>query len=244
MEELSRALGAKAVPATLPRGPTPGSVEAPAIGGTRLVTPPPPTTLSAGVSVIERELTPRLRSRRRGPLIVVTLAVAAAAGYLVFSRGQRAPVTAPVVPPVAVPARPSVEPPAPKTPPTITVKLTSEPPGARVVRERDGALIGVTPLQESWPSSSGSEKVRLEEEGYQPESLIVPLDLGVDLAFHLKPAAAPPSHKHASHHAASGSSKKPPAQLSPNPPAPPAVAPPAPAPPKPAAPPKAEPVPL
>ena len=249
MDELSRALGGGTLAASA--APTPRSVDLPASAATQPIdNPPRGTTLSASASLIERQATVSGGSRR-GPLIAVGLALAAAAGYAVFTRAHREPDRAPVVvapSPVPAPAPPAPAAPAPKPISKIAVKLTSDPVGARVVRERDGALIGVTPLEESWPSSSGSEKLRLEKDGYRLESVIVPLDLGVDLAFPLKPVPAPPAHRHGSSaHAASASSAKPSMQPPPPAPAPTPAPPPMPAPaapPKPAARPRAEPVPL
>ena len=74
-------------------------------------------------------------------------------------------------------------------------------PGARVVREKDGAVIGMTPFRESWPIGDGVQKLRLELDGYRSETVVVPLDRGVDLSFALRKAAQPepPRHKDAKH---------------------------------------------
>ncbi len=241
MDELSRELAGGGATSATP--PTP-RVPAADAGISATMPAASHTTLSASASIIERELT-ATRGRRRGPLVVAALAVAAVGGYVVFSRAHREPEPA-AQPVVARPAAPAPAPVPPVAPPvakaisTIVVKLTSDPAGARVVRERDGALVGFTPLKETWPSSSGSEKLRLDKDGYRSESLIVPLDLGVELAFPLRPVPAPPVHRHASSaHPAAAST--PGAKPSTQPPAPPEPTPAAPA--KPAARPK-EPVPL
>ena len=77
----------------------------------------------------------------------------------------------------------------------------SEPSGARVVREKDGAVIGMTPFRETWPSGGGVLKLRLELDGYRAESVAVPLDRGVDLSFtmHKVATADVPQHKDAKH---------------------------------------------
>jgi hypothetical protein len=77
----------------------------------------------------------------------------------------------------------------------ISVAITSDPPRGRVVRERDGADIGVTPLKESWPLNEGVEKLRIEMDGFKPERLVVPLDRGVDLAFTFTSVPTPESHR-------------------------------------------------
>ena len=199
MDELSRQLAGGGATSATP--PTP-RVPAADAGISATMPAASHTTLSASASIIERELT-ATRGRRRGPLVVAALAVAAVGGYVVFSRAHREPEPA-AQPVVARPAAPAPAPVPPVAPPvakaisTIVVKLTSDPAGARVVRERDGALVGVTPLKETWPSSSGSEKLRLDKDGYRSESLIVRLDLGVELAVPLRPVPAPPAHRHAS----------------------------------------------
>jgi hypothetical protein len=102
------------------------------------------------------------------------------------------------------------------------------------VREKDGAVIGMTPFRETWPSGDGVRKLRLELDGYRTEAVAVPLDRGVDLSFALRKVAQaePRKHKDTTHG---------PASKVPHAPAAPAAAPkPAPTP-KPA---KSEPVPL
>ncbi|HEY2729307.1 MAG TPA: serine/threonine-protein kinase [Polyangia bacterium] len=102
-----------------------------------------------------------------------------------------APPSAPAAP--AAPAPPPV--PAPPAPAKAAVAISSEPPGARVVRASDGADIGVTPFRESWPVGAGVENLRIELPGYRPEPFVVPLDRGVDLHFVLDKLPAPPSEK-------------------------------------------------
>jgi hypothetical protein len=80
-------------------------------------------------------------------------------------------------------------------PKEFSIGITSEPIGARIVRERDGADIGVTPLRESWPVGTGVEKLRIEAEGFLPENFIVPLDRGVDLRFTLTRIPIAVEHK-------------------------------------------------
>jgi hypothetical protein len=81
---------------------------------------------------------------------------------------------------------------APELPASISVSITSNPAGARLVREKDGANIGVTPFKEAWPRGAGVEKLSLQLDGYRPEPFAVPLERGVELTFTLtkRPAAA------------------------------------------------------
>ena len=85
---------------------------------------------------------------------------------------------------------------AAKPPASVKAAIVSDPPGARVVREKDGAVIGMTPFRETWPSGDGVHKLRLELDGYRSETVVVPLDRGVDLSFALRKVAQPEPHKH------------------------------------------------
>jgi hypothetical protein len=164
----------------------------------------------------------------------VVLALAATVAFLgaavwVF-RGRRA-APEPSVTAVAPPAS-AVEPPR-----ELSVEITSAPSGARLVRDRDGALLGVTPLHQSWPRGPGVEALRLELEGYRPVPLVVPLDRDVRLALPLDRLPAAPQSRRSARPARSGRHR--PAAL-------PAPAPPTPAPPVPTPPsdPPHEPVPI
>jgi hypothetical protein len=68
------------------------------------------------------------------------------------------------------------------------------PHGAQVIRESDGADIGVTPFKESWPTGTGIEKLRIELDGFVPVPIVVPLDRGVDLSFALKKIQVQSNH--------------------------------------------------
>ena len=133
------------------------------------------------------------------------LAALAIAGVVVWqtrgswkSRPADSVTVAPAPPAKPAPAAGS---PAATTPATVTAALVSEPSGARVVREKDGAVIGMTPFRETWPSGGGVLKLRLELDGYRTESVAVPLDRGVDLAFTMHKVASgePPKHRDAKH---------------------------------------------
>jgi len=118
-----------------------------------------------------------------------------------MSRPAETVTVAPTAPAPARPASASEAPPANAGPATVTAALVSEPSGARVVREKDGAIIGMTPFRETWPSGGGVLKLRLELAGYRTESVAVPLDRGVDLSFTMQKAATAdaPKHKDAKH---------------------------------------------
>jgi len=63
------------------------------------------------------------------------------------------------------------------------------------VRDRDGANMGVTPFEETWSQDVGTEKLRLELDGYRPEPFAVPLERGVTLTFPLTPLPSAPARK-------------------------------------------------
>jgi eukaryotic-like serine/threonine-protein kinase len=171
----------------------------------------PQTTFSGAASVFGSS--PPVMPRRSvlGPVVGIGLvAVVGVVGFVVW-RQRAAPVppedlaaVGGVTAPGAAAAGeatppPAAEPPAPAPPPTITARISSQPAGARVIRERDGAVLGITPLRETWPKEDGTEKLRLELDGHHPEKIAVPLDRGVNLSLALKkvappaPAAPPPS---------------------------------------------------
>jgi hypothetical protein len=144
----------------------------------------PPAMQSAGPGA-------RGGTRRRLPLLLGGLALAATV-YLGASRVRREPrATAPQTPtPVASQTKPQ-----PVAVATVAVRLTSQPTGARVVRDKDGALIGVTPLETTWPSTAGAQKLRLERAGFRAETIVVPLDRDVDLTFPLQALPTPASRQ-------------------------------------------------
>jgi serine/threonine protein kinase len=188
--------GLRAVGAESPAGETPVSAPTPPLPAP--ATPAAQTTFSATASAFETNASPRRRARWP----IVTLLGAVAVGGVAFALRSGGPSDAKPPPAPAVPAASTASPepstktapptaatsavtPAPRPAATIAVSIASEPAGARVVRERDGADIGVTPFKESWPAAKGVEKMRLELDGYRPEVLVVPLDRGVALEFAL-----------------------------------------------------------
>jgi len=183
--------------------PTPARVTAPT-RPQRLQQPagstnPSTTFTEAAQASVARTLAPRARSSRAPAIVLGVLVVGGVGAWL--TRGACMPRAAETVA-VTPAAPPAPEPPAPaRQRPSVTAAIVSVPPNARVVREKDGAVIGMTPFRESWPSGEGVTKLRLELDGYQPEAVVVPLDRGVDLSFALRriEQAEPPRHKDAKH---------------------------------------------
>ncbi len=175
------------------------------MGETMSATPIPPrsdlpvhTTFTTAASMIEGEAAPT--GRKWGtPALVATLVVAGIVAAATLSGKARDAKTIPA--PASPVAAPIATPVAPEQPPAISVKISSTPAGARLVREKDGANIGVTPFDEAWPQGQGVEKLELELEGYLPEPFAVPLDRGVELSFPLtKVPSAAPKHKRSAPH--------------------------------------------
>ena len=161
------------------------------------------TTFSTAASMIE---TRPPTGRRRGSLALVGALAVAAVIVVVALRSQSHPppssstpgATAEGASPAPVVAAAATPPPraAPELPALISVSITSTPTGARLVREKDGANIGVTPFKEAWPKGDGVEKLSLELDGYRPEPFAVPLERGVELTFTLTKMPAAAVHKH------------------------------------------------
>jgi hypothetical protein len=153
--------------------------------------------LGAGESLSDTKV-----SRGKGKLVggLVALAVGGAAIFL-FAGGKSdkaapkpvaaASVAAPTPAPAPKPAPP------PALPAKVTVRLASEPAGAKVFSEGNEVL-GTTPFALTRPRG-GSLKVRLEKDGYAAAAREVPLDEDQALEFALEkkpePAAKPKAHK-------------------------------------------------
>ena len=74
------------------------------------------------------------------------------------------------------------------------MEIVTNPAGARVIRERDGEPLGLTPINQPWPRAPGSEPLLLERDGYRRERLIAPLDRDLHVTLDLKKVAAPVVH--------------------------------------------------
>ena len=119
--------------------------------------------------------------RQRWPIAVAAGSVLGAVivgVVLVVSLGKPPPIPPPPPPQVLPPpkAEPAVTPPPPKK--NVRWSLTSQPSGAMVIRQRDGQILGVTPLTLNNPAGEGQEAVRIVLQGYAEES--VQLDLATD----------------------------------------------------------------
>jgi eukaryotic-like serine/threonine-protein kinase len=164
--------------------------------------PTTPTTFTqAGAGAIATDVMGASRGRKASAVVLGVLAIGGVALWLTRGSWQSRPAdTVTVKPAPARPVAPTTTAPpiAPaKAAAKVTAAIVSDPPGARVVREKDGAVIGMTPFRETWPSGDGVTRLRLELDGYRTEAVAVPLDRGVDLSFALrKVAATADSRKH------------------------------------------------
>ena len=94
-------------------------------------------------------------------------------GYVFVSvRHPAAPQQARVAATRAVPLLPvaAIQPqPMPASPQRmVRWKIASDPPGAEVVRESDGVVLGVTPLSQEQPAQAAQVTLRLRLAGYRP----------------------------------------------------------------------------
>jgi eukaryotic-like serine/threonine-protein kinase len=153
----------------------------------------------------------------RAPMLVGALAAAGlllgAAGFVALRLRAGAPPAQPVAPAVAATAEPTdapavpaaeVPPPAAQPPPpasaTMSLRVQSQPKGARVERMDTGEVLGTTPLALQLPQKSGKLPLRLSAPGRVPVLRRVPAQGSVQLEVRLPPkrpppaSAAPPPH--------------------------------------------------
>jgi eukaryotic-like serine/threonine-protein kinase len=144
--------------------------------------PAAPTTFTQAAHAANLGTDAVRRGRRLGPAMVLG-ALAVGAG-LWATRARWLPTAQPETAAPVVAVESAV--------PKVTAALATTPAGARVVRDSDGAAIGMTPFRGTWPVGTGVLKLRIELDGYQPKLVAVPLDRGVDLQFALAKLAPPP----------------------------------------------------
>jgi len=125
--------------------------------------------------------------RQRWPIAVAVGSVigAVAVGLVLVVTLSKPPPSPPV--PLPPPPPPKVEQ-AVTPPPKKTVRwsVSSQPGGAMVIRQRDGNILGVTPLTLNNPASEGSESLRIVLQGYAEESVKIDLSQDFDQSFELR----------------------------------------------------------
>jgi serine/threonine protein kinase len=108
---------------------------------------------------------------RRWPWALGLLGVAAAAVLFFAFRPHGA---SPARPGPAAPTAAVAKPPAP--PPSIRIELRSTPAGATVFKTSDGTVLGMTPLNRSYPQGQGTMDVLLRLRGYKDKTVTVKLE--------------------------------------------------------------------
>ena len=137
--------------------------------------------------------------QRRGDVARDTTPAATAGGGSVVIAKPGGEVEVKAASPTTTPATPTVETPPPPPPATMTrIQMRSRPPGARVVRVADGSPLGTTPFELTVPGGPGGRmEVRVERDGYLPETRSLALDADHPESFELekRAAARPPGGK-------------------------------------------------
>jgi serine/threonine-protein kinase len=147
---------------------------------------------SAKISTGEVDLLPR--PSRRWPAValagVVLGATVALAMLYVRPQAQPASVEATVQP--AARAVSAASPTSPTSPPTmVRVLVRSEPSGATVMDAKQGAVVGITPLEKSYPQSSENLALVIRLEGHKDKAITVSLDGNSSTSVDLERGAAP-----------------------------------------------------
>jgi hypothetical protein len=74
--------------------------------------------------------------------------------------------------------------------PTVLVRVQSSPAGASVLDEKDGSVLGMTPLQKSYPLDKATMGMILRLAGYKDKSIAVALDGNSSTTVELERLAA------------------------------------------------------
>jgi serine/threonine-protein kinase len=127
--------------------------------------------------------------RRRWPLVAITgvLVGAAAAVWMLYVRPGHSPAPAPTVQPAQVLV------PTPAAPSMVKMLVRSSPAGAAVVDSRQGTVLGMTPLEKSYPQSGEVVPLVIRLDGYKDKPVTVNLDGNSSTSVDLERAEAPVS---------------------------------------------------
>jgi hypothetical protein len=169
------------------------------------------TTLNAGIG--ERLDVPRSSGGRAKWIGVGLVLALAGGGYVAFSGNHgggpkvadrpSVATTTPAPLPKPVTTAPTTTPVASTTPPPkpvpavtkVTLRLTSDPAGARVVDDNGDEVLGTTPLVLTRPTG-GALKIRFEKEGYGPATRTISLDSDHTIELDLDPKPKPKAKPH------------------------------------------------
>lgn len=181
------------------RGNTPGPIAVGPLSSRFGLTPAPVllsspsvTTLSRATGEANGDLPGSDRDlssvrRRRWPLVAITgvLAGAAAAFWMLYVRPGHSPAPAQPVQPAQVAV------PAPGVPTMVRMLVRSSPAGATVVDSRQGIVLGMTPLEKSYPQSGEAVSLVIRLDGYKDKPVTVNLDGNSSTSVDLERAEAP-----------------------------------------------------
>jgi serine/threonine-protein kinase len=183
------------------------------------------TTFSTGVGERLDEVPAGSKKGKVALVFVVAAAAAVGAGVFMFRDGEKvgaqqelavnvtktatpaltAPKPAAGSPGLASPgstsapvATPKPEPAKPEPPKSVTVHVESDPAGATVLDDANGGKLGVTPLVLNRPRG-GSLKLRLEKDGFSPNTHAISLNDDQTIELTLEHKAAKATHVHKQH---------------------------------------------
>jgi serine/threonine protein kinase len=125
---------------------------------------------------------------RRWPMFAVAGLVLASAAALLALRFRSEQTSS--APPVAVVATPAVTPPA-ASPALVKVVVRSVPSGATVLDRKQGTVLGVTPLEKSFPQGAEELGLLLKLDGHKDKAIAVTLAGNSSMSVDLEPARAP-----------------------------------------------------
>jgi hypothetical protein len=177
---------------------------APTAGDGARAAKPQVTTFRTGMGEVVETQTGLPVPRGRGKLVAVVVALVVAGGgvyFLTGSSSSKAPPAAAAKPAPVMAEKPAPpvapKPVVPAAPPKVTVRLATDPAGAKVFESPGARVLGTTPFSLK-RDKGGVLKVRLEKDGYSSATRDVPLDEDQSLEFALerKPAPKPkPAHR-------------------------------------------------
>jgi len=122
---------------------------------------------------------------RRWPAVAVLGALAAAAVLVMVLRSRPPAVPAPVATTPAVPV------PAPV--PDVRVQIRSAPGGATVLDEGAGIVLGMTPLEKTYPRGAGTMQITLRLAGHKDKTVPIGLDANSSTSVDLEPVETLPA---------------------------------------------------
>jgi eukaryotic-like serine/threonine-protein kinase len=187
--------------AVLGRSNTPGPIAVGPLSSRFGLTPAPVLLSSPSVTTLSRATGEANGDRsgsdsdlssvrqRRWPLVAITgvLVGAAAAFWMLHARPGPSPVPGPMVQPAQVLV------PTPAAPTMVKMLVRSSPAGATVVDSRQGTVLGMTPLEKSYPQSGEVVPLVIRLDGYKDKPVTVNLDGNSSTSVDLERAAAPVS---------------------------------------------------